>query len=236
MGERLRSARDWVFDLDNTLYPAACDLFAQIDARMTDFVASALNLDRSAARDLQKRYYAEHGTTMNGLMHVHGLVPDAFLDYVHDIDLDVLPHLPDLRTAIDALPGRKFIYTNGARDHADRVSAKLGLTGAFDGVYAIEDAQYEPKPRRASFERFKECHAVDPARGVFFEDMSRNLEAAHEIGFTTVLVQSEKDWSHEPEAARPARKGDDPGAHVHYVTDDLTRFLQDALAYTSELP
>ncbi|MEO0982520.1 MAG: pyrimidine 5'-nucleotidase [Pseudomonadota bacterium] len=234
MGARLKGAEDWVFDLDNTLYPAACDLFAQIDARMTDFVAKLLSVPPDEARAVQKKYYADHGTTLNGLMRNHGLQPADFLDYVHSIDLSVLPASPALKAAIERLPGRKFVFTNGSRGHAERVTAALGLEASFDGLFGIEDANYEPKPRRAAFDRFAARHKVAPARAVFFEDLSRNLETAHAAGYTTVLVHSEKDWSHEPAGARPAGPGDDFGDHVHYVTDDLTRFLGDALAFSSE--
>ena len=223
----ITTRREWVFDLDNTLYPASCDLFAQIDARMTEFVAGALSLDKIEARALQKRYYAEHGTTLNGLMTVHGLEPDAFLDYVHDIDLTPVSHAPALRAAIDALPGRKFVYTNGSRGHADRVVAKLGLAGLFDGVHAIEDSGFTPKPKPEAFEGFVRRFGVDSGRGVFFEDLARNLVTPHAMGFATVLVHSEKDWSHEPEEARPAGQGDDRAEHIHYETGDLPAFLAD---------
>ena len=136
-GERSAAAlldrQVWVFDLDNTLYPAECDLFAEIDQRMTDFVARFLRLPREDARAVQKSYYAEHGTTLNGLMSMHGMEPDEFLAHVHEIDLSPLPRTPELAEAISALPGRKFVFTNGSQKHADRVVEKLGLTGVFDG-------------------------------------------------------------------------------------------------------
>lgn len=219
--------REWVFDLDNTLYPAACDLFAEIDTRMTEFVAQALSLDTPAARALQKRYYAEHGTTLNGLMTVHGLEPDAFLDYVHDIDLSPVPHAPELRAAIEALPGRKFVYTNGSRGHAARVTEKMGLSGLFHGIHAIEDSRFTPKPKPEAFHAFTDRFGIDAQDGVFFEDLDRNLVTPHAMGFATVLVHSDKDWSHEPEHARPAKAGDDRAEHIHYETGDLTAFLAD---------
>ncbi len=216
----------WVFDLDNTLYPAECDLFAEIDQRMTDFVARFLRLPREAARATQKRYYAEHGTTLNGLMTMHGMAPDDFLAHVHEIDLSPLPRTPDLAAAIRALPGRKFVYTNGSRGHARRVTDYMGLGDVFDGQFAIEDSQFTPKPNLASYEAFNRLYGIDPYDAVFFEDLARNLAPAHEMGFSTVLVQSAKDWSHEPAAARPAGIGDDLPPHIDYVTRDLTLFLR----------
>lgn len=220
----------WVFDLDNTLYPAECDLFAQIDERMTDFVARFLRLDRETARATQKKYYAEHGTTLNGLMSMHGMAPDEFLAHVHEIDLSPLPRSDDLAIAITALPGRKYVYTNGSRRHADRVTEYMGLGGVFDGRFGIEDSNFTPKPAQSSYDAFCSHFSVTPGRSVFFEDLSRNLAPAHAMGFSTVLVHSQKDWSHEPEGARPAGIGDDLDDHIDYATGNLTQFLQSLTA------
>ncbi|MEL7285449.1 MAG: pyrimidine 5'-nucleotidase [Pseudomonadota bacterium] len=222
----LQDRREWVFDLDNTLYPAECDLFAQIDQRMTDFVARFLRLPHDEARALQKKYYAEHGTTLNGLMSMHGMTPDEFLAHVHDIDLSPLPKTPELASAIAALPGRKFVYTNGSRGHADRVTEYMGIQGVFDGRFAIEDSAFLPKPNQSSYDAFLAKFDVDPNSAVFFEDLARNLAPASAMGFATVLVQSDKDWSHEPASARPAGIGDDLPPHIDYVTRDLTQFLR----------
>ena len=218
----------WVFDLDNTLYPASCDLFAEIDARMTTFVAGFLDTEPEEARAVQKKYYAEHGTTLNGLMLHHGLAPEEFLDFVHDIDLSVLPTGPELREAILGLPGRKLVYTNGSRRHAERVTEALGLAGLFDGLFGIEDSGYTPKPQLRAYNVFVRQFNVAPARSAFFEDLARNLAPAKALGFTTVLVHSDHDWSHEPEEARPAGGGDDAPDHVDYVTGDLPAFLRNA--------
>ena len=229
-GERSASAlldrQVWVFDLDNTLYPAECDLFAEIDQRMTDFVARFLRLPRDEARAVQKSYYTEHGTTLNGLMSMHGMEPDEFLAHVHEIDLSPLPRTPELAEAIAALPGRKFVFTNGSRGHARRVTDYMGLGEVFDGQFGIEDSHFTPKPDLSSYQAFNRVFGVAPEEAVFFEDLARNLAPAHAMGFATVLVQSEKDWSHEPAAARPAGIGDDLPPHIDYVTRDLTGFLR----------
>ncbi|WOR15929.1 pyrimidine 5'-nucleotidase [Hyphomonas sp. FCG-A18] len=224
--EALQTRNVWVFDLDNTLYPAECDLFAEIDQRMTDFVARFLRMDKVEARKVQKQYYAEHGTTLNGLMSLHGMDPADFLAHVHEIDLSPLPQTPDLAAALKALPGQKYIYTNGSRRHAERVTDYMGLSGIFDGQFAIEDSDYTPKPNQSSYDAFLERFGFAPDRAVFFEDLARNLAPAHAMGFSTVLVHSEKDWSHEPENARPAASGDDRPDHIDYVTGNLTQFLQ----------
>jgi putative hydrolase of the HAD superfamily len=223
---RLYQADDWVFDLDNTLYPTECDLFAQIDARMTEFVAKHLDLDVIAAKALQKHYYKTYGTTLNGLMREHGMPARAFLDHVHDLDYTPVTPAPRLRAAIEALPGRKIVFTNGSRGHAERTLAALGLTGLFHDLFDIEATAFRPKPAREAFDALIDAHLVAPERSVMVEDLSRNLLTAHALGFSTVLVWSWKDWSHEPEGARPAGPVTETEDHVHHATDDLTAFLE----------
>lgn len=216
---------DWVFDLDNTLYPAACDLFAQIDERMTAFVMDYLSLDRDDARGMQKKYYAEYGTTLRGLMSVHGMAPDAFLSFVHDIDHAPLDAAPDLAGLLSALPGRKYVYTNGSTCHAEKVTRYMGIDHVFTDMVCIARSGFTPKHERGAYENFLEITGVEPTRAAMFEDLARNLLPAHELGFRTVLVASDKDWSHEPEAARPAGVAEARPDHVHHVTDDLPDFL-----------
>ena len=222
----------WVFDLDNTLYPAECDLFAQIDVRMSEYVSRLLSVDIDTARVTQKQYLVEHGTTLNGLMVVNGIDPAPYLDYVHDIDLSPVDPDPELARLVAALPGKKIVFTNGSRGHAERVTDKLGLGGLFHHFFSIEDADYVPKPRPQAFARLIAQCGVEPRQSVFFEDLARNLEPAEALGFTTVLVTSTKDWSHEPPEARPAGAGEAP-AFVHHVTSDLKEFLRDALGLPS---
>src|SRR5215470_13519571 len=148
------NTRVWIFDLDNTLYPIECNLFGQVDQRMGEFIARFLGVPFEHARYLQKTYYRQFGTTLCGLMQVHGLDPSSFLDYVHDIDLSVVPEHPELAAAIAALPGRKLILTNGSRAHAERVARKLGVFHLFDDVFDIVDAAYVPKPVPACYDQF----------------------------------------------------------------------------------
>lgn len=224
---RLHAAQDWIFDLDNTLYPAECDLFSQIDTRMTDFVSRYVGIPPADAKALQKKYYFEHGTTLNGLMREHGMPASAFLDYVHDLDYTPVTPAPALRAALEALPGRKIVFTNGSRGHAERTLKALGLEdGVFAELFGIEEAGYTPKPHPESFDRLIATHDIDPAASVMVEDLSRNLVTAHDLGMSTVLVWSWKDWSHEPEGARPAGPVDETPDHIHHATNDLTAFLE----------
>lgn len=215
----------WVFDLDNTLYPAECDLFAQIDMRMTDFVSRFLSVDPVTARALQKQYLVDHGTTLNGLMQMHGMAPHGFLDYVHDIDLAPVSPAPLLAQALEKLPGRRLVFTNGSQKHAERVMAKLGVDHLFEDIFDIQASQYAPKPKREAYDRLIRRHGFAGNKAVLFEDLARNLAPAHDLGFTTVLVRSAKDWSHEPVEVRPAG-ADFTSDFVHHTTDNLAGFLR----------
>jgi len=212
----------WVFDLDNTLYPASCNLFAQVDRRMSEYIARMLGVPQAHARHLQKAYYRQFGTTLAGLMRVHKLPPGPFLEYVHDIDVSVVPRSPELEAAISALPGRRLIFTNGSRRHAENVAEKLGVLHLFEDICDIAALDYVPKPERAAFDSLLRLHGVDPATSAMFEDMPHNLEVASDIGMTTVLVHS--DYIDHP-AQLKIREWRELPAHIHYLTRDLTNFL-----------
>ena len=211
----LRQAEAWLFDLDNTLYPAGCDLFAQIDQRMGAYIARLFDVDRDEARRRQKAFFQKHGTTLRGLMTEHGVEPASFLDYVHDIDVSVVPALPDLDAALAALPGRKLIFTNGTVAHAARVLDRLGIGRHFEATYDIVAADYRPKPDPGPYADLVARHGLNPGACVMVEDMARNLAPAAAMGMATVWVPTPKDW---------AQPGPDD-THIHHVADDLTAFL-----------
>jgi putative hydrolase of the HAD superfamily len=231
--QRLSRTESWVFDLDNTLYPSECNLFAQIDERMGTFLSEMFGCDRVEARRIQKDYFHRYGTTLSGLMTEHKLPPQRFLDFVHDIDLAPVCEAPELGAAIAALPGRKYIFTNGSRFHAERVAGKLGVLHHFDDVFDIAACEYIPKPSADAYNRFLKAHGVEPTSGAMFEDIPRNLEAPHALGMSTVLVHSTymdhpsqlaiKDWQTLPD-------------HVHHMTADLTAFLGEVLGYIAPRP
>jgi putative hydrolase of the HAD superfamily len=186
----LRHIDCWIFDLDNTLYPAACDLFALIDVRMGKYIRNLLNVDAQEAHRIQKGYFIEHGTTLSGLMTNHAVDPHNFLDFVHDIDMSRLSPDHALRDALHKLPGRKLVFTNGDVAYARRVLAALGLDGCFETVFDIHAMDYRPKPDPQSYSGLCVAHNVDPARAIFFEDMARNLRPAKAIGMTTVWINN----------------------------------------------
>ena len=220
----------WIFDLDNTLYPAACNLFAQVDHRMGEYIARTLGVPYAHARHLQKAYYRQFGTTLSGLMQVHKLAPDPFLEYVHDIDLSVLPELPALAALIAQLPGRRLIFTNGSRRHAENVAAKIGVLHLFDGICDIAECGFVPKPDRDAFDRMISSHSVDAASAAMFEDMPHNLEVPHALGMATVLVKS--DYIDHP-AQLKMRHWKEPPPHIHHVTEDLEHFIANRILTNS---
>lgn len=214
----------WVFDLDNTLYRADAHFFRQIDVKMTDFIARHFSMHTDAASQLRKDYWAQYGTTLSGLMAVHGLDPAEFLEYVHDVDLSLLKPDPALRQCIQGLPGQKLIYTNGSKAHAQNVAGHLNLFDLFDASFGIEDANYIPKPKREPYEIFNERFNITPSAAVFFEDNILNLEVPKDMGMVTVLVVSDEDFSDAPEVVRPSgrtAKAD----WVDFVTNDLSAWL-----------
>jgi len=223
--KKLAHIRNWIFDLDNTLYSGSVSFFDQIDRKMTEYISRYLELNPTDARVLQKAYLAEYGTSLSGLMAVHGMDPAEFLAYVHDVDLSKLKPNPLLREMIQALPGRKFIYTNGSKAHARNVAGHLNLFDLFDGSFGIEDGDYIPKPQRAPYIKFCDIFDIDPSAAIFFEDGLRNLEVPKHMGMTTVLVTSDADWSHEPEATRLA-SAKTHADFVDFITDDLAKWLK----------
>lgn len=217
---------EWVFDLDNTLYPAACNLFFEIDARMTRFIEGLLSLPYDEARKIQKSLYVEHGTTLAGLMIDHKVDPHDFMDYVHDIDVSKLSHDPLLREALMELPGRKLVHTNGSVKHAENVLSALGLDGVMDELFDVEMGAWVPKPHESNYHHFQKKFSVDPNRAVMFEDMVVNLEVPHALGMRTVLVTSDAAWlADEPAEKRPGA-GHEGADHIHHITPNLTAFLQ----------
>jgi putative hydrolase of the HAD superfamily len=212
----------WVFDLDNTLYPASCRLFDQIDVKMGNFVSRLLGVDYAEAKRRQKEMFYKYGTTLRGLMTEHGIAPDDFLDYVHDIDHSPVPPNQALDAALHALPGRKLVFTNGTVAHAEKVLARIGITHHFGDIFDIVHSDFIPKPEMEPYRKFVAQTGITPGSAAMFEDIARNLEAPHALGMTTVLVVSpqNKDAEH-----LNAASGGLAQQHIHHITDDLAGFL-----------
>ncbi|HTU13223.1 MAG TPA: pyrimidine 5'-nucleotidase [Allosphingosinicella sp.] len=214
----------WIFDLDNSLYPHSCNLFELVDRRIGEYVQQLLNLDPEAARTVQKGYFHAHGTTLAGLMADHGVAPGHFLDFVHDIDLARVTADPMLVAAMDALPGRKFIFTNAGEDYARRVLDRLGLANAFDGLHDIHAMDYVPKPDPAGYKAICATHGIEARRAFFADDMVRNLKPAKEIGMATLWVDNGSEQA-------PGDTIDAP-AWVDYRTGSIAGWLHEMLGET----
>jgi len=215
---------EWLFDLDNTLYPRECNLFAQIDVLITHYVMGVTSLDFTAARVLQKSYYRDYGTTLNGLMQQHSIDPDDFLRKVHAIDYSPVMAHPGLVEAIAALPGRKFIFTNGDVGHAEAVLDRLGGKELFEVIHDIRAMDYQPKPLPHAYDTLLATYGIDPARAAMFDDLDKNLVVPHERGMKTVQVVAGPDYQHvQVEAWELAPPN---GPHVQHSTSDLATFLK----------
>ncbi len=223
VAEAFTAIDTFVFDLDNTLYPASSDLWPMIDDRITLFMIRQFGLDSLSLRALQKHYYLRYGTTLRGLMAEHGVDAEVYLAYVHDIDRSFLKPDHTLAAAIAALPGRKLILTNGSRDHALETARALGIDHLFEDIFDIIAADFIAKPDEGVYTRFFEKHAVEPARAALFEDIARNLVVPHRRGMTTVLVTPNAGQALDRESWEVAHGGE---PHVDFFTDDLAGFLE----------
>ncbi len=210
----LHHVETWVFDLDNTLYPARSNLFDQVDRRMGEYIAARFGLDPQTARAEQKRLFRTHGTTLRGLMTEHGIDPHDFLDFVHAIDLAAVDPAPALAAALDALPGRKLVFTNGSVAHVERVLDRLGIAGRFEDVFDIVAGGFLPKPDPAPYAAMVARYGFDPRRAIMVEDMVRNLVPARALGMTTAWVRTPTDFAGEPQ----------PG-DVDIIVDELEDWL-----------
>ena len=204
----------WIFDLDNTLYPASANLFSQIDAKMGAYIQRLLDVDPAEAHRVQKHLFHSHGMTLPGLMALHAVDPHDFLADVHDVDIDVVAPHPELAALIARLPGRKFVFTNADAAYAARVLARLGLSDSFDALHDIHALGYVPKPQAPAYASMCDTHGIDPARAVFVEDMARNLVPAKAIGMTTVWIDNGSEQG--PGDARD---------HIDYTIPDVGTWL-----------
>lgn len=220
LGPDFRHVKNWIFDLDNTLYCADCGIFTQIETRMTEYVMAFLKLSREEAYARQKELYRQYGTTLCGLMREHGASAEDYLSYVHDIDLSCLSHDAGLGEAIGKLPGRRFVFTNGCRDHATRILERLGMAGLFQEIWDIRTMDFLPKPETGAYEKVVAASGVDCHAAAMFDDLARNLVPAHAFGMTTIWLKSDAPWGkHGPLM-------DVAASDIDHETENLTQFLQ----------
>ena len=215
--KELTNIKYWLFDLDNTLYAGTTKVFDQVDKKMSKFISEKLNLSIEEAKKIQKDYFHEYNTTLNGMIKNHEIDANEFLEFVHDVNLDFLKKDKFLENEIMKLNGKKIIFTNGSRAHAENVTKRIGIDKLFDGIFDIVDSDFIPKPSKESYKKIIENYKIEPQYCIFFEDIARNLKPAHELGMKTVWIKNNEPW---------AAKFSD-STFINYKTDNLAKFLKE---------
>ncbi|MAJ86012.1 MAG: pyrimidine 5'-nucleotidase [Candidatus Pelagibacter sp.] len=215
--KNLKNLKYWLFDLDNTLYSGHTKVFDQVDKRMTKFISTKLNLSSDDAKKIQKNYFQEYNTTLNGMIKNHKIDAYEFLDFVHDIDLEFLKEDKELGNQISKIKGKKIIFTNGSKAHAENVTNRIGIKNLFDGIFDIVDSDFMPKPSKEPYQKIVEKFKIEPQYCIFIEDIARNLKPAYELGMKTVWIINEEPW-----AAKFSESN-----FIDYRTDNLTNFLKE---------
>tara|TARA_Y100000741_G_scaffold352763_1_gene325212 strand:+ start:7217 stop:7888 length:672 start_codon:yes stop_codon:yes gene_type:complete len=212
----LQNIKFWIFDLDNTLYSGKTKVFEQVDKRMSAYISKKLNVSVEEAKKIQKNYFHEYNTTLNGMIKNHEINANEFLEFVHDIDIDFLKKDFKLAEEINKLEGKKIIFTNGSRKHALNVTTKIGIDHLFDDVFDIVDSEFVPKPAIQPYRKLVKKHKIDPNLCVFVEDIARNLKPAYEMGMKTIWIENDEPW---------ASKFSDSN-FINYRTNNLSEFLK----------
>ena len=221
----LSNIDSWVFDLDNTLYSPEEEIFSQIDKKMTKFIISKFNVNEEEAFNIQKKYFLEYGTTLSGLMKRKNIDPDEFLEFVHDINLEILKPNNKLTSIIEKLPGDKFIFTNGSKKHAKNVIQQLQMNKVFDGIFDIKDSNFIPKPNINAYLNFIDKTKIEPDISIMFEDIGRNLEAAKKLGMKTVLIKRNVPMRNDKFKTKDFDSLWEDNDFADCITDDLVKFF-----------
>ena len=211
-----KSIKCWIFDLDNTLYSGKTKVFEQVDRKMSKYISEKLQVSVEKARKIQKSYFYEYNTTLNGMIKNHKIDANEFLDYVHDINIDFLKKDLKLIEELEKLNGKKIIFTNGSRKHALNVTRRIGVDRCFDDIFDIVDSEFIPKPSIEPYKKLVKKHKIDPNLCVFVEDIARNLKPAYEIGMKTIWIENDEPW---------AKKFSDEN-FINFKTNNLSEFLR----------
>jgi len=214
--KELKKIKYWLFDLDNTLYSGDTKVFDQVDKKMSFFISKKLNVSIEEAKKIQKNYFHEYNTTLNGMIKNHKINAEEFLEFVHDVDLNFLKKDLDLQNELTNLIGKKYIFTNGSKAHASNVTKRIGIENLFDGVFDIVDSDFIPKPSIEPYKKIIQKYGIDPEYCIFIEDIARNLKPAYELGMKTVWIKNDEPW-----AAEFSNEN-----FINYKTDNLSDFLR----------
>ena len=214
--KELKKIKYWLFDLDNTLYSGDTKVFDQVDKKMSFYISKKLNVNMDEAKKIQKKYFHEYNTTLNGMIKNHKINAEEFLEFVHDVDLNFLKKDSDLMNELNNLKGKKYIFTNGSKAHASNVTKRIGIENLFDGVFDIVDSDFIPKPSIEPYKKIIQKYGIDPEYCIFIEDIARNLKPAHELGMKTVWIENDEPW-----AAEFSNEN-----FINYKTKNLSKFLR----------
>ena len=212
----LKNAKCWIFDLDNTLYSGKSKVFEQVDKKMSAFISNKLNINLNEARKIQKNYFYEYNTTLNGLIKNNAIDPEEFLEFVHDVDISFLKKDLPLRKELEKMKELKIIFTNGSKKHALNVIKQLGIEDLFDGIFDIVDSKFIPKPSIEPYKNLIDKYNINPKLGILFEDIARNLKPAYDLGMKTVWIENNEAW-----ASKDANEN-----FVNFRTKNLSDFLK----------
>ena len=213
----LLNIKYWLFDLDNTLYSGDTKVFDQVDKRMSKYISNKLKVSIEEARKIQKNYFHEYNTTLNGMIKNHEIDAQEFLDFVHDIDLSFLEKDTALRYELENINLRKFVFTNGSQNHVKHITTTLGIDDQFEGIFDIVDAEYHPKPEAKAFDLMIEKFKIDPKETLYIEDIAKNLSIGKERGAKTVWLINDEYWG----------KKESDQEYIDYKIENLSLFLKE---------
>ena len=215
--KEFKNIKNIIFDCDGVLYKDLDAVFGQVSKKMGEYISRKLNVDLKKAKELQRNYFHQYNTSLNGLMIHHKIDPHEFLEYVHDIDLNFLKKDTVLREELLKLDAKKFVYTNGSRDHVNNITKHLGIDDLFDGVFDIVDGQFIPKPQIEPFKVLIKKFAINPEETVFIDDIAKNLSVKKELNLKTVWLINNEYWG----------KQDSDKNYIDVKIENLTSFLKE---------
>ncbi len=215
--KNLKNIKNIVFDCDGVLYKDLEAVFGQVSKRMTNYISNKLNLDLKKAKELQTSYFHKYNTSLNGLMIHHNVDPIDFLKFVHDVDLSFLKKNKNLRNELINLNLKKYVFTNGSKEHVENIIHHLGIEDLFDGIFDIVDAEYFPKPDPKNYNLMLKKFQIDPKETLYIEDIAKNLSIAKKLGTTTVWLINEEQWG----------KKDSDKEFIDYKIKNVSLFLKE---------
>ncbi len=215
--KELKKIKNILFDLDGVLYQDLEAVFGQVSKKMTKFISDNLDLDLKKAKELQTNYFHKYNTSLNGLMIHHNIKPEEFLKYVHDIDLTFMKKDLILRKELENLNLKKFIFTNGSKEHANNITTHLGVNDLFDGLFDIVDAQFSPKPTAKAFDLMIKKFKINPCETLYIEDIAKNLSIGKERGTITAWLINNEYWG----------KKESDKEFIDYKIENLSLFLKE---------